>query len=237
MLYAIYIPKKKGETEEFNVTKVIKEYLKLNSCCDGVICSPGYSNRTASNHIEFWKRTFPKDIVGARNFKSWIIDGMNSVTGTTEFKEAAKKINHISFINEGWHTKKDHRKMIAFFSPETDDSDDTKRYGHKFFELNSIDAILIGSSNQSYNTYLRTPANKGESDLMLIATENTSSSDDSLKEFVENVTGPDMRSDFGQTIENWAMLLRNVRITKDITPKGYDTDKKFLTDIAKEMVL
>ena len=240
MLYTVYIPKKQGESNEFCITSVIKEYLKLNQCCDGVICAPGYSSKTQNNHIEFWEKTFPEEIIKDRNFKAWVLEGMNGVATNKSFMDAVRLINHIDFINPGKNSGNDHRKMMAFFRSSHMIPENNGLDKQSFLESIEIDSVLIGSSNQSYNTYLKKPAAKGETDIMLIAANNRSTSGNAIWKFVENVSSYDlneMDNIIGESVQAWEALLNQVRITSDIAPKEFKIDRSFLKEIAKEMVL
>ena len=148
MLYTIFI--KKNEKDNHNeLVKIIKSYYSKN--VDTFILGwPGYigvnSTSLDSFYDIFWK--------------------INSKTKGFFFQPLNEKIIHnqvsnIDYLNNkfgGYYlnqTKlKDHSKILTFLKLDTNYSGIKieEKIKREFF---SVDCLIIGSSNQSYNTYLQ----------------------------------------------------------------------------------
>ncbi|HFR3714881.1 TPA: hypothetical protein ACHWB5_001656 [Streptococcus suis] len=84
--------------------------------------------------------------------------------------------NHLTDLSTT--TKKDHRKMVFFFDilkgkwkNPLQNTPLTVTDVRNFITSIKVHAVLIGSSNVSFETYYNSPANKGEADLFLFTDE------------------------------------------------------------------
>lgn len=256
MLYIVYIPKRKGPDESddgknlTNIVRVIQEYLKMRPSCSGVICAPGYMSKSDKNISNYWEQTFTEDVLKSNNSgvsksRKLIVRLLNGVSNEDIVDKNKKFLDgstRFELINGGETSKKDHRKMMLFFS--TDKSGINADNDADFLKQITIGAVLIGSSNQSFSTYNKLPAVKGEADVLLIAAEDKHSGGSELEQFLYNVSDSNIKQyDIDTATQNWKTLLNNnCRITKDITPKELIDDKKmiddraFLHELAKEVL-
>ena len=193
-LFLTYIPKVKGESVDFRIVDVIKTCMKFYPNGNNIISSPGYMSKTLKSISDFvnnFQKIVPsKEIIRIGYLKGLtgtvkpgslnIIDEhYNKLIGTKKFQK----------INIKMSNKSDHRKMIFFFginnTPSFNFSSDTlnKKNVQKFLDSISVNAILLGSSNQSYNTYYGgsvKKADKGEADILMFIEDNINQSNDSM---------------------------------------------------------
>lgn len=185
-LFLSYIPKVKGESVDFKIIDVIKTCMGYYPNGNNIISSPGYMSKTLKSINdfvdEFQKIVPPKKIIHIGYLKGLtgtvkrgstkIIDEhYKKLSVTGKFKQIKIKVSNNS----------DHRKMIFFFgvndNPTFNFSSDTlnKKNKKKFLNSISVNAILMGSSNQSYNTYYggsAKKADKGEADVLMFIEDN-----------------------------------------------------------------
>lgn len=173
MLYTIFI--KKNEKDKNNeLVKIIQAYYSKNN--DTFILGwPGYIGVNTSSLDSFF------DIFGNINKspQGYFFHPLN--------EKLINNISNIDYLNKkfgNYHLNqmklKDHSKILTFVKFKQtygkltlQDSLKNKRY--------TIDCFLIGSSNQSHNTYCKSPALKGEMDVCMIDLEN----DDKLSSFLD----------------------------------------------------
>lgn len=184
-VYSLYIPKYAKDKSLFLVTRIVhllaKHHIDLNHPF-GILMAPGYLSCSYKTIREFTER-FPLDFpVGNSEVYIGIFKGMNSNNGTMGYKSGLTihkvhsgfyKQKNYRFITLCWKNDiTDHRKMLFFFTlknspiiPYIQRSDISK-----FINNIDVDYVLIGSSNQSMNTYFgnnKGIADKGEADLLL----------------------------------------------------------------------
>ncbi|MBQ8975834.1 MAG: hypothetical protein IJ078_00200 [Succinivibrionaceae bacterium] len=186
MLELLYIPKYKGEKQLFKIGQVVS--LVFEELCNrtlkfpfGIIMSPGYLS-TTQNTIHEYVNKFLKVVNHQNKFRQMyagLFVGMNGGINVNkqsntildqhlcEFK--SKQINQLMFKSKP--KNKDHRKMIFFFVFKSDPkvflpSTITKTDIHSFTENISVEYMLVGSSNQSNNTYYSSTASHGEADIL-----------------------------------------------------------------------
>ena len=244
MLYIVYIPKRKGPDESddgknlTNIVRVIQEYLKMRPSCSGVICAPGYMSKSDTTISDYWKQTFSEDVLKSNNPSASeprklivrLLNGVSNEDIVDKNKKFLDGLTRFELINGGETSKKDHRKMMLFFHAKHNEIDADN--DADFLKQIKIGAVLIGSSNQSFSTYNKLPANKGEADVLLIAAEDKYSGGSELEQFLYNVSDSNIKQyDIDTATQNWKTLLNNnCRITKDITPKELIDDKNMTDD-------
>lgn len=183
-LYVNYIPKIQGEKPDFRIVKSLKKCMKYYNGNNNIISSPGYlsSKTNVQNFVNEFKNIVPngnKIYIGY--FKS-----MNKIAGSAvinlidEHYMEMQNTGKFEKLNMKISNKKDHRKMIfiygikekSLFDFETDVLDIKTQ--DKFLDSIIVNAVLLGSSNQSYSTYYggkNKQADKGEADILLFTSD------------------------------------------------------------------
>lgn len=191
-LYIRYIPKVEGEIKNFKIVESLKKYMQYNLGKNNIIAAPGYMSSYAKvkDFVQEFKDIVPKKeefiFIGYFKCLNWekmlgritsniiIEEHYNELQKTGKFKKLKIKISN----------KKDHRKMMFLFeivaNPSFDFKKDILDKKNKDIFLSSIivNAILIGSSNQSYNTYyggVKGKADKGEADVLMFVSDESAS--------------------------------------------------------------
>ena len=176
MIYSIFIKKTEGDYAPFPLADVIKNFISKIGDDVFLLGWPGYIG-VNSNSIDDFKRAITpkhKHIIlkgyffpalnGMRNIKH-PLTGANITTN--------KYQNEIFGDYSCSHTgKKDHSKILAFirFNNDFNKFNNTEFKNLDEFLLQGyfdVLAILIGSSNQSQNTYCNSPTPKGEADVFM----------------------------------------------------------------------
>lgn len=185
-LYLMYIPKVQGESTDFKLVKALKKCMKYYSGENNIISSPGYlsSLKYVGDFVKEFEKIVPKKnsiligyFKGMNKFNrlsgscDLIDEHYTKLIGTGKFKKLKIKIAN----------KSDHRKMTFIYGIK-----ESSLYDFESYELNSgtkdkfldsiiVNAVFIGSSNQSYNTYYggaSSRAKKGEADVLMFVTDN-----------------------------------------------------------------
>ena len=162
-MYCILIKKNQGDIGRFLLNKVVERYISKLGNDDILFAFPGYMSTSKGKIIAFCKelrRIAPKN-------KIYFTTGMN---GNKYVRQSTNKIiteHEPTIIPVNAITSNDHSKFILFI--------DKKTYLSK--------AILLGSSNMSYETYVKYPASKGEFDALLIS--DSIIDDELFKEYFE----------------------------------------------------
>lgn len=180
-MYSLYIPKYQNERGEFLITKVIKEYTERAPKLNCILSSPGYlSNRI--NTIDLFVDKMCGSVLHRSPLSIGLFNGMNgnNSLGTTtivEYHNMRFRKYGINALTINCKKQKDHRKMMFFiYDPENyskeinilnDNSGDKTDFIDRYINKIKVKGILIGSSNQSYNTYFSYDASKGEADLLM----------------------------------------------------------------------
>lgn len=147
MLYSLYIPKHFRETSR--LPHIIGDFLSSQNKQFDITISPGFLGTNCESMTEIFNATYVRKLTlySGMTQLSCLCDNRNKFD--TVLNSAG---NHRNIHVTAHNTKKDHRKMIFF-----NYLSDTTGY--------NVEAILIGSSNFSDNTYFQ--KNKGEADLLL----------------------------------------------------------------------
>lgn len=246
-MYTIYIPKREREKVEHEITKVIHTYLKLRPNTSGVICFPGFM--TNNNLIEsYWLNLFGKFVND--DFYVSLSRGMTGKRKQIEDRWDRNKntisngsINKLKYLDINIPTLKDHSKVMLFYKWKGSEplcklsaTENAPLEGDAlmtFIENCAIEAVLIGSSNQSYSTYFGKPAAYGETDIMLIACDHLNDTncrtpkeiffkDVRDKESSDDITSSSVRFDTDKCV-----------VAKSINYTSYDRDVAFFKKIAE----
>ena len=156
-MFSIIIKKNQGDAFPYGLNEIIRTYIKLFGQNDVLIACPGYQSTTKPRIDDLCKelkRIAPKN-------KIFFANGMNG--HLPEFY-TGKTIHqcHVPTIDPMVFGGLDHSKCILFA--------DGASFKNKTAR---IKALLIGSSNISYNTYINANkfAPKGELDVFLLSEE------------------------------------------------------------------
>lgn len=180
-LYSLYIPKYQNECGEFLITKVIRRYTEIAPDLNCILSSPGYlSNKI--NTIDLFVDKMCDSVLHRSPLSIGLFNGMNgnnSLVKTTivEYHNMRFREYGINALTINCKKQKDHRKMMFFiddpgnYSQEinmlNNNSGDKTDFIDRYINKIKVKGILIGSSNQSHNTYFSYDASKGEADLLM----------------------------------------------------------------------
>ena len=185
-MYIIILKKTEMDKRPFPIEKILIQYFnKRNN--DIILVSPGYmsyTKKTIKNFcVEFCNLNttstnefiFAKGMNGRNKVKNLSIDIVDEYYNNICQKN--NQVRHSLFL-----TKNDHSKFLIFIDKKSACIYDNKELNVK--ELLSdfktkVNAILLGSSNFSYNTYFNSPTDKGEADIFMIS-ENVFDNDDEI---------------------------------------------------------
>lgn len=178
MIYSIFIKKTEWDYAPFPLVNVIKNFI--NKIGDDVFLLgwPGYIG-VNSNSIDNFKRAITPNQIILKGYFFPALNGMKYIkhplTGANiTINEYQNEIfGNYSCSHTG---KKDHSKILALIKFNNDfiklNNTGLKNLD-KFLSQGYFDvlAILIGSSNQSQNTYCNSPTPKGEADVFMFDSE------------------------------------------------------------------
>lgn len=153
MFYAFILKKNKGDIAPFAVSTIINKYAAMFNN-DIVISSPGYMSTTISTITDFVNNLkLTQNVYFAVGMNgNQAVNGKSYVSIQDEYNnQYGSKLKMKKF------SSKDHSKFMFFLDAQSG-----------FYYSLKVKAILIGSSNQSYSTYFKSPAEKGETDVFII---------------------------------------------------------------------
>lgn len=224
-MYTIFIPKYENETPDFLITKTLELFMNSISC-DCIISSPGYMSTTSNTirqYIQNLSDTVSKNCCPYLGF----FNGMN---GNNPVRYGANTIrqeheNEVSISSSfqslpiQCNNHRDHRKMMFFIKnksmPQVLDS---RSIGY-FLRHSTVCGILVGSSNQSLNTYYggakRNPADKGEADILMYYDDG---------------------NNFTERIIAWKSDYPNIRISQSIDIKEGISEREYESEYFKEIL-
>ncbi|MBR6984118.1 MAG: hypothetical protein IKH75_11460 [Ruminococcus sp.] len=227
-MYTVFIPKYEYDSTPFRITKVISTFMK-NSCCDCIISSPGYLS-TTSNTIKTFLANLNRDINNSKKIYISFLNGMNGARLLSNNNTIRQE--HVSLLGTTGYLYplitncidyKDHRKMMFFIDCNGNVPGvlDKNNY-NSFIDSSRLLGVLIGSSNQSLNTYYggsnSRSADKGEADILMYIDPG-------------NTLTPVM-NDLHQAIEE-------IRISRSIDESlysGIDADEKYFKRMLKDFL-
>lgn len=173
MLYTIFI--KKNENDRVNVlSKLVEKYYRLNPNMF-ILGWPGYIGKNQTSLDDFAK-IFTTANPTPNGF---FFNPLNEVMLTIRITNT-NYLNSIFGSNQLYQKGlKDHSKIMALLelnNPYNKLTISDEILNHNFI----VKCLVIGSSNQSANTYYKLPAQKGEMDVMMIDCDED---DDKIKTF------------------------------------------------------
>lgn len=191
-MYTLYIPKYKGDNPPHfvkTVVNAISQYCLDKNSPFGIFMAPGYLSQS-EHTIQDFTSDFPFSSLNNSPIKNsylGIFRGMNSqniITLNNGQPDTILNVHSKEYKNIGnnWINlsckahKEDHRKMLFVFSLDyscktTIPLKIDKTNIDAFLKLVNVNFVLIGSSNQSHNTYF-THATKGEADILLFTEQS-----------------------------------------------------------------
>lgn len=204
-MYSLYIPKYKGEMSSRSILpKKLGRFMNCTGYSYDLLVSPGYLSRT-SGTIDKFLTEMEKELntAGKRKVGVGLFHGMNgynqiTMGGTNVLCAHSMALTRSACLEEIAVDPKrldDHRKMIFFFERNDWNITSTLDSGSMAAFLNKIvvKAVLIGSSNFSWNTYYdaggKVPE-KGEADLLMFVNEGYKREIQEIIEISQNPEGP-----------------------------------------------
>lgn len=170
MIYTIFFKKYQGDLTPFDSVKYLKRII--SKCKNPFIVGwPGYISKTASTLDDFYYNLNPfanKQLHGFF-FKPMLINMLKCGKTNEEYINDLFGNHYISQPRLD-----DHSKILVVL----DLDDNSNRDIDLMNDIHDVKAILIGSSNQSFNTYFYSPTPKGEADVLLFNIEKKDNEDD-----------------------------------------------------------
>lgn len=147
MLYSLYIPKHFREASR--LPNIIGDFLSSQNKQFDITISPGFLGTNCQSMTAIFNATYVRKLTlySGMTRHPCLCNNRNAFNGALN-RAGNHRIIHVTAHD----TQQDHRKMIFF-----NHLSNTTGY--------NVEAILIGSSNFSDNTYFQ--KNKGEADLLL----------------------------------------------------------------------
>ena len=172
MMYLLFSKKQQGDLSVFPTTKLAANFYKflkskeLNVFLIGI---PGYISTMISTIDRFYNN-FCK-LCGGNNIEGYFLKPLN----ICKVNRLMTNIDYLNYKFGNYQTiysgKKDHSKILLFVDRDCL-SFDGKRFDIDFTKPMVVYGALLGSSNQSYNTYFgfgkKGIADKGEADVLII---------------------------------------------------------------------
>ncbi|MBO5091185.1 MAG: hypothetical protein J6C61_01740 [Clostridia bacterium] len=204
MLYVFVIKKNKGDIAPFALSDILNKYATIFNN-DIVISFPGYMSKKRKTITDFRKNLKLTNNV-------YFTEGMNGNSNLLDVvgvKIQDEYNNQYGSKMAKIISKKDHSKILFFLDPKSKGEDSV-----------IVKAILIGSSNQSYESYFNTPAKKGEADVFIVDGATIEKDDKRVEERLVSIY-----NELDETIR------KNVILTKEIS-KG---NPEYLNDLFKKI--
>lgn len=188
MLYVNYLPKIQGEKPDFKIIGSLKKCMKYYNGNNNIISSPGYLS--SKTYVHDFAVEFGKLIPSGNKIYIGYFKGMNKISGSAvinlldEHYIEMYKTGKFKKLNIKISNKSDHRKMIFIYGIKEKASFDFEKdvldikTQDKFLDSIIVNAVLLGSSNQSYSTYYggkKGKADKGEADILLFTADREES--------------------------------------------------------------
>lgn len=192
MIYSIFLKKNEKDLKPFPIVRIVRNFLWMASEDVFILGWPGYIGRTSSSIDDFKKEiTTTKGVLNGYFFKA--LNGNRIISHPT----TGVPINTNDYQNEIFgnyccpsSNLEDHSKILVFvkFTKEVIDKNLYDVLSNKNFE---VLALLIGSSNQSFNTYGKSPTPKGEADVFMFDSEFLQNSTDENQTICKLLYGED----------------------------------------------
>ena len=154
-------------------------------------------------------------------------------------KAIIKKSKKLKNLELDVNSKADHRKVMVFYKRNNNklvNSSLSKSNYENFVDAVDVNAVLIGSSNQSNSTYFNTPAAKGEADIFFAVGTGRGKckSGNGFEDFLKDISPNDNINK--ETLELAAGILEQVTISEAIMGKNFDNPEEFLKDILRDLL-
>lgn len=239
MLYIIYLSKVQGESlARRKIIKLIETYSKETCSENSIMCFPGYMSTADSSINEYLTKLYGIMNYGNNTINVGLFNGMNgrynynmtcSARDSHINKFGLAGSNNFNNIDVDASSKRDHRKMMCFFTYKKDFNDPIDQTNiDQFIDSISVNAVLIGSSNQSNTTYFDRRACKGEADIFIFRPDYYSEVDKQDKLLIREEDN-DINRIFGE--------FEDSVITKSFWGKGSRDSEEFLKDILKSTLV
>ena len=168
MIYSFFIKKTQGDIKPFDIVSILNNYLNSHNNLF-LLGWPGYISTTSST-IDAFKAEISQNNKIVQGYFFDALNGSSTITHPIT-KNPITKIDYMNEIFGGYtcthNSLKDHSKILAIiqFKKNILPKDITKLLQSEDYE---VKALLVGSSNQSLNTYGNSPAPKGEADVFML---------------------------------------------------------------------
>lgn len=164
--YLYFIKKQQGQKGLSPLLLLIQKYQRIYGSNDFIFCWPGYMSSSVKNLKSFAKQFFKNSNIR----EGYFLVGMNGKNSLTHRKKSVSIQNFLNSLCGNYsltiRPARDHSKIAVFLSstclPLPGQPIDA------FLKTATVHAIAIGSSNQSKETYINSPAYKGEADVFLL---------------------------------------------------------------------
>lgn len=252
-MFTLYIPKYANSSSPFFVNEIVRkisEYIISSGYTLGVFLAPGYLSKTEKT-IDIFTDVIPFSNIKNQDAYIGIFRGVNGYDNVLNGKSTILHCHRKKYSKHCWKyiqlccnkESKDHRKMIFFFSPLVKSLNCIRLKSHdieKFLKEIRVDFVLIGSSNQSKQTYFgdaQGHADKGEADMLLFY-------DEKFLEVLVECSNPKNNGDFyipiNESTENENDVNSHISCvlssTSDIKSRGYfgEPSRNYLKNILRE---
>lgn len=168
-LYLVYIPKYQDSTPPFLITNIISQYMHnfRHGRDTTIISCPGCLS--SNERMDDYANNFRGIVPGCNKFGAFrAYNGYNH--RLNDFKNAIVNARpSITLLDIAARNHSDHRKMLFFIeeSPNTIVNINTRALANEYLDYANVQAVLIGSSNQSFNTYFSPTGRNGECDILM----------------------------------------------------------------------
>lgn len=253
MLYTLYLPKMKGDNNQFLID-TIDWYSTLTKGTNDIIVSPGYMSTTEKSILFFLESLGKLLGKGGRDVEIGLLNGMNGSWNNSTTKKTILQMHRdtiemncmrrdfiLKNIEICPNKKPDHRKVMVFFrkkhmwdfKEKLDRSNITK-----FLDNIDVNAVLIGSSNQSKTTYFEPVAKKGEADIFMFAVEGDNKDEKEIIDFLNtlNAQNDSYKEQFSDSNNKYSELFNNCILSRSIYGKGNKKSGEFLKDILRNLL-
>ena len=250
-MYVIYGQKTKGDTlDKYPLNAQIRFLSDLfqNRCW--MFAVPGHMSR--GEKVKDYINEFNGLVTEFSNNEQYIAfgNGYGAKTGRNEYSEEINSNAGLGLKNYDVclpsANRSNHAKMLFYFEWENPSLEE--KYKAKDICLSDktykelldnviVRAVIAGSSNQSFHTYFKASADKGEADILLVSSKTEFKKEISTKEeFISDIEGPLDNRDMGHTFVTRHMdFFESNIISKTLFRlEGFKSEEAFLNDIFRK---
>ena len=229
MLYIVYLPKKeKEDIKDRKLNKILENYSKSTKYENSIISSPGYMSKTTTTISDYLNKL--SVLVAKKKIYYGIFNGMNghhNCQGFSILDRHKLEMKKYGFVNISIDAKvtNDHRKVMCFFTFNKKIYKEINFENYNaFLNVINVNAVLIGSSNQSDTSYFKPTADKGEADIFMFS--DMWFDNQGNVHYITDIK--DISNDFNE--------FEDVVITKSWYGKAHTKTNEFLKDILKDLL-